>query len=526
MNADGRKSRPTPLHVWLVATLIAVALGLPAVARAAPATPTPAGELYAAVIPALRAQVTAAAGPLSVYRITASLDAAHHAIVADERVDYVNTTGAPVASLPFRLFPNASYYQPGGLLSALLVSGRQIAIPPLTVEQTVVTVPLGTPLLPAATASIELRFTTTIPVNSAGSFGILNEDTQTGTWVVSDWYPIVAGFEPGRGFRLDPPTSFGDPTFADEALYDVTLLAPTKLTVVASGHELAATPNAAERTVAHHYADGPARDFTFVADDNFASIHMQVGGTTVRVYTNPGAAAAQLALDNAASALAAYSARLGTYPFRDLNLVETSLDGAAGVSWTGLVFLDQSRLRFDPSDTAGADALRFTAAHEVAHQWWGMSVGANSNDHTFMVEGLTNYTAVLYIEWTAGESAAKADLNRYIAGPYLNLLASGPDQVADVPVANGQSASARSTIIYGKAALGFAAIRERIGNDAFLRALRGYAETYAYRIATPGDLLAVFEHASGQDLRALWQQWFEEATTTPQDVEGILPRAA
>ena len=62
---------------------------------------------------------------------------------------------------------------------------------------------------------------------------------------------------------------------------------------------------------------------------------------------------------------------------------------------------------------------------------------------------------------------------------------------------------------YGKGALGFDAVRQVIGDDAFFAALRDYATRFRFGVATPDDLRAAFERASGQDLRVLWRHWFD-----------------
>ena len=50
---------------------------------------------------------------------------------------------------------------------------------------------------------IAFSFVTTVPVNTIGSYAIFNRATGTGTWTLADWYPILAGWEPDRGWRLD-----------------------------------------------------------------------------------------------------------------------------------------------------------------------------------------------------------------------------------------------------------------------------------------------------------------------------------
>jgi hypothetical protein len=62
----------------------------------------------------------------------------------------------------------------------------------------------------------------------------------------------------------------------------------------------------------------------------------------------------------------------------------------------------------------------------------------------------------------------------------------------------------------GKAGLGFVAIRDEIGDVAFFEALRSYADSSRFDVATPADLLRAFERASDRDLDALWTLWFHD----------------
>ncbi len=493
-------------------------------ARLASAKAEPDAVGYDAVLPEWRDEVVAAtAGRLSRYDLDVRLDMAAGTIGGQERITFVNQTGRSLREVYLRLFPNAGYYGTGGLtVTDLRVDGQPVEAPELSVSETVLRVPLSEMLPTKGTVEIALAFTTTVPVDSTGSYGILNVDSATGTWILSDWYPILAGHEPDAGWRLDPPTTFGDPTFGDAALYQVALTLPAELQVVTSGSGVGEVTEGG--TVTQRYVAGPARDFALVVDADYAAISREVDGVTVTSYANPGAeAGAASALEIAASALKVYSAQFGAYPFAELDLVDAALAGALGVAWTGIVFLDGPSL-YGGMAAENPDGFAFVVAHEVGHQWWGVSVGANSNDHTFMVEGLTTYTALVWAEEVRGGETADQLLARGVAGPYRQSLEERGDQVADLPIRDGQEN--RGPIFYGKAALGFLAIRERIGDAAFFAALDTYARDYAYRIAEPVDLLAAFEDASGEDLETLWHFWFEAAETTVEDVDALLEQAA
>jgi hypothetical protein len=488
-----------------------------------------ATDLYAGVLPDLRETVEARVeGELSAYELTVKLDPSTSTIGGRERVTFVNRFAEPLVDVAFRLYPNAFYYDEGGIsVDDVRVAGKAATVV-LESDETAMRVPLPEPLAPGASVNLSFRFRTVIPTDSDGTYGIFSHDTIHGTWVLADWYPIIAGWEAATGWRLDEPTAIGDPTFSDAALYDVTVTAPADLTVVATG-----TTTTAEKTgdqTVSQFVSGPAREFTLVADDDYTSIQGSENGTTVRVYVNPDtgtAAGAEKTLETAINALRAYSARYGAYPYGELDVVETNLAGALGVSWAGLIFLDGGDFLANSFFVNGDPSrLDFTVAHEVGHQWWGGSVGANSNDHSFLIEGLTNYLATVYVEDSQGESAARRLLAIQIAQPYLAALDASGDGVVDVPITAPAQGPSSGALQYGKAALGFLAIREEIGDTAFFAALADYADDFAFSVATPDDLLSEFEQASGKDLDDLWRFWFNEAATTRADVEQLLAAQA
>ena len=71
---------------------------------------------------------------------------------------------------------------------------------------------------PGQRAEIALTFTSTVPADSTGSYGIFSRDTGNGSWVLADWYPILAVWEEGDGWALPEVTAFGDPDLRAERL--------------------------------------------------------------------------------------------------------------------------------------------------------------------------------------------------------------------------------------------------------------------------------------------------------------------
>lgn len=486
-----------------------------------------APDLYLGVLPELREAVVARTeGEVSTYELDIRFDPEESTIGGRERLTFVNRFDESVEDVAFRLYPNAFYYGDGETsIDDIRVAG-EAATGSLAVGETVLRVPLTEPLAPGASVKLSFRFQTVIPRDSSGTYGIFSYESGYGTWILADWYPIVAGWEPETGWWLDAPTELGDPTFSDAALYDVTIEAPADLTIVATGS--AVEEETAGGSTLTRYVSGPVREFSLVADEDYEATTAEVDGTTITMYVNPdwGAAeGARLALETAERALRAYSARYGAYPYEELDLVETNLSSSVlAVSWSGVIFLEGPGFLGDARFVyADPSLLDFTVAHEVGHQWWGNLVGANSNDHTFMNEGLTNALSAVYVEDTQGREAARRQVEIQIANRYLNALDSAGDGVVDVPISEERAEGPSSgTLDYGKAALGFLAIRQEIGDEAFFAALAVYAERFAYHNATPDDLRSAFERTSGSDLRELWRFWFNAAETTRGDVERVV----
>jgi hypothetical protein len=495
------------------------AASLPRVVAHETATVAAVVDPLADVVPEALVAAERAADELSAIRLDVALDPAMGAIGGEMSVTWRNPASQPLGDVWFRLFPNAFYYGEGDLQVTSVTVGGAPVVPELALDDTALRVPLPVPIDPGESAEITLTFTSTVPADSTGSYGIFSRDTRNGSWVLADWHPILAVWEEGDGWALPEATSFGDPTYAPSAFYDVRVTAPDDLEVVATG--VLTTETKEHGAITRHFVAGPARDFVMVADDDHTPLSEEVDGTLLTLWTAPSLdpAIGEQTLEAAADALRYYNQRFGAYPAREVDLVQIDPSGALGVAWAGLLFLDGPAL-LSTYGERNPEGLATVVAHEVAHLWWGILVGGDSNKHAYIQEGLATVSSLLYLEETLGPEVAGAQLAAWVTGPASNLLAAG-DAVVDVPVATGDDPNIWSAAAYGKGSLGFLAIREEIGAAAFETALHDLVTRYAWSEMTPGDLRAAFERASGRDLDALWSHWFDEAAMTQEEIEEI-----
>lgn len=472
--------------------------------------------LYEPVLPGEREDLYAAtAGRLTRYRIEATLTPAGDqpaTITGTLDLEYYNNTGEAQESLYFRLYPNDDEYAEGAqVIDDAEVNGTTVS-PDLSVEDTVAEIRLPEAVEPEATVELQTGFTTTIPSDPARSYGMFGLDSETGTYALAHWEPLLAGWDPTEGWNLDPPSQFGDPVFTDAALYEVTLTLPDDLSVVSTGVEEATGP-AEDGQTRHHLVSGPARDFVMVIDDDLQSVSEDVGGTTVRSWYKSGDAdLGKDVLRYGAQALEVYSRLFGDYPYAEMDIVEVDLRNAGGVEFPEITFIEQSL--YDPNNPntrRDPDTMEFTVAHEIAHQWWYGMVGNDQYDHAFIDEGLTNYVTTIYFREEYGLDKSIEQSDRNLKLWYLAMLYAGSgDQVVDQPTDGFPSQGDYGAAIYGKGALGFGAVHDAIGDDAFFAGLSDYVQEFRFKVATPEDLRDALERASGQDLGELWSHWFEE----------------
>lgn len=461
------------------------------------------------------------------YALDVNFDPETATIAGEMRVRWTNTTGEPQETLPFRLYPNASYYGDGGIeLGEVTVEGDPVQPELDAVDPTVMRVPIPS-TAPGEEIVLTLPFSTIVPVDTNGSFGIFRGNSTDGSWALVNWYPIVAGWEPGKGWFLDPPRSLGDPTFVTASAWDVTISHPDTHVLIGTGDETTTVAAGIATTT----IDLPVgRELAVVAlpAGSVTTTVATIGNQDVQVTLPvddavPGMAEALETF--AGEALPRYGEWFGGPVERELDITVANLDGALGVSWTGAVWLDLDQLTADGVlDDVERMSLRFVVHHEIGHQWMAGMIGTNSNNHTFLTEGLVNVLAVAIVRDIDGPQMAAYVFNGWVAGPYRAFVNGGQDAIADSPVGE-LSPTVHSFVTYGKGGVGFEAIRQEIGDDAFFEALEYLGTTYAWGIVTPEILLGAFEQASGIELDDLWASWFERAEATLPQVDAVIAGA-
>ncbi len=193
----------------------------------------------------------------------------------------------------------------------------------------------------------------------------------------------------------------------------------------------------------------------------------------------------------------AFDEWFGPYPQQVYTIVLTEDDLEIPLEAQGMAVFGANHL--DP-------VFERLVAHELAHQWFGNSVGVARWQDIWLNEGFACYAEWLWAERagrrTAAESATAAHDRMTGLAQDLIIANPGPDLMFD-------------DRLYKRGALTLHAVRIAVGDDAFFDLLRGWAAEMRHEVATSDDFRAFAQRAAGVDLSALFTAWLDEPALPP-----------
>lgn len=413
-----------------------------------------------------------------------------------QHVSFENHTDKVLNEVYFRLFANYPKGDGDIQVKNVRINGQE-ATTALEAQNTALRVSLGTPLTPGQTVILEMEYDIQIPKSSQ----IRYADFTREDWITTlpTVYPIIPAYD-AQGWHIEVPPPYGDLVYAESSVYDVTITAPSQYNVIASGQSVQETTEGTRTT--RRFIGAPMRDFDANVTNKLVKSAAQVDDVTINSWYLPNHAdAGKRALGWTVNSFKVYERRVGKYPFKELDLVETPTI-AGGIEYPGVITV-ASNLYADP---AQSNFFEFATAHETAHQWFYSTVGNDQVNHPWMDEALAQYATLVYFEDQDGKAIARNIQESYFDKQYEVAKSKYGDRPAGLPV-SAYDESAYGAFVYAKGPKFFQAVRDAIGDDTFFKALQSYYEQFKFRIAQPSDLVNQFSQASGQDITPLFQKW-------------------
>ncbi|WP_231637206.1 M1 family metallopeptidase [Microbacterium sp. No. 7] len=280
---------------------------------------------------------------------------------------------------------------------------------------------------------------------------------------------------------------------SDKATYRIELTTDPEYTVVV-GDVTERSTRKGRRTWVFDSAVPTATYLVTVQIGTYAHKALDLGSVRGELHY-PSAIAARVKADFAPlpRMMAAFEDAFGPYPLPAYRVVVTpdELDIPLEAQGMGV---------FGANHIDGKGGLERLVAHELAHQWFGNSVGVRQWRDIWLNEGFA-----CYAEWIWSERSGGATADAKARGHHARLARLPQDIVVGDPGPDLMF----DDRVYKRGALTLHALRLTIGDEPFFRLLRTWTAQHRDATATTADFRVLAETVSGVPLAALLHAWLD-----------------
>jgi aminopeptidase N len=166
-------------------------------------------------------------------------------------------------------------------------------------------------------------------------------------------------------------------------------------------------------------------------------------------------------------------------------------------------------------DSTGFEDRNYTNinAHELAHQWFGNLITAESGKHHWLQEGFATYYALLAEKEIYGEDYFYSRL--YESAQQLKFAS----RTDTIPVLNPK---ASSLTFYQKGAWALHVLHEAIGDKTFKKAVKNYLKKHEFQTVNTADFFLEIKKVSDYDLDKFSKSWLEMSSFNTQEANVLL----
>jgi aminopeptidase N len=277
-------------------------------------------------------------------------------------------------------------------------------------------------------------------------------------------------------------------TLADKASFSFQITVPERLKGVANGRLLSVSHDRSHRTFEWSEAQPMAPYLAAIDIGRGKLARSEIAGIPAWTMVDPRLArTAKVALRPLPEIVRFLDGLFGPYPFDALG---------ASVDLTERFALEaQTRPIF------GLVPHQGVLVHEIAHQWFGDSVGLRRWPDIWLNEGFATWTQWYYAERHGGASVRQ--LFRLV-----NHEPASEEALWEPPPGHpGGPEELFADSVYVRGAMTLEALRIRIGTAKLLEVLRRWATEHRYGNAGTNQFIALAEEVSGQRLGPLFDRW-------------------
>ena len=314
------------------------------------------------------------------------------------------------------------------------------------------------------------------------------------------------GGEYDRGFSTTPGlitekgvylagSTYWVPWFNKDLItYELKVTIPEPYDVVSHGKRTLHKKENNKRTVVWE-SKNPAEEI-FIIGAKFHEYDMDAGSAKVMAFLRtPDENLANKYLETTAQYMEMYRKLIGPFPYSKFALVENFWE--TGYGMPSFTLLGPKIIRFP-------FILHSSYPHELLHNYWGNSVFVDFVKGNWC-EGLTVYMADHLIKEQRGQGLTyrREKLQRYT--DYVTAK-------NDFPLTKflARDSASSEAVGYGKSMMVFEMLRDKFGDETFVKSFQKFNRDNKYKFATFDDIRLAFEAVTGKDLKPFFKQWVEK----------------
>lgn len=414
-------------------------------------------------------------------------------------------------------------------IEKVIVNGKELSY---TQDNELLKISLDKELKKGENLSISIQFNLKLP-NGVSRLGYSND-----VYSFTNWYPILSMYD-SKENKWDENSfnTIGESNYSDISEYNVNIKVPKNFTVVSTGKE--AETSSENNAKVMNLKAKDVRDFVMIMSPYFKSVSKEIDGIKVNSYyldreSDSTLNTAEKVLDSSVDAVKFFSQQFGKYPYDDLDMVETYFQGGA-MEYPQLVQMPKypSSIK-TPSMNKFYDMTPFikqAAVHEVGHQWWYVTVGNNEFKEPFLDESLTSFSTAYFFDKTEGPYSEEGILSR-LRAPFTTSREGAYGEMKIPPAGSSvdkyNNMMSYNISIYGKGALIFEDLRNRVGDAKFKEVMQSYFKEYKFKNSSIDGLLSIIEQKCGSAVKeaiknAIYSDKYnpENLKVTDADLEKI-----
>lgn len=309
------------------------------------------------------------------------------------------------------------------------------------------------------------------------------------------FFPRLAYYD-GEKFEIVPYYKTGDPFLFSMDDFNIRMEYPLGYTLGHSGRLI--SEEVGELTKMSQISISDARDVAFSLAKDFTCHEDEVSGIKIKEYTR----GEDNHVEFIGKCLTYFQEEVGDYPYDTFTIAILPFE-EGGMEYSSYVLVSE---QFKDKE--------YAIAHEIIHQWFGLSIGSNGYTESWVDESLTNFLTYYYMDIYKGgtyEDSIKREkevMNKFIESMKKEYGDSyKPELRQSLNEFRGRVEYA--CVVYGYGVITYDGIMKSVGEKKFKKALEKYYKEYSGKVVSEEKLIESFSSTLGKGVGKLFKSYLE-----------------